>query len=253
MQTIALYNLKGGVGKTAAAVNLACLAAGAGRHTLLFDLDAQGAASWYLGAAEVPAKARKLIDGSTPIGSLVRPSAYQRLSLIPADFSFRSLDLLLKKTERPRRVLKRLLKPFSEQYHLVVLDCPPAISQLAQAVFEAADLLLVPVIPTQLSLRALEQLRDYFRGKGLDETRLRPFYSMADRRRLVHRQLLDRPPPLMDRRFQTVIPYSSMVERMGEHRAPVAAYAPATHVAPLAYEALWREVQGALERLQRSE
>ncbi|MDT0495774.1 AAA family ATPase [Algiphilus sp. W345] len=251
MQTLALYNLKGGVGKTAAAVNMACLAAASGLHTLLFDLDAQGAASWYLEAEETAAKARKLIDGSTPVGRLVQPTAFERLSLIPADFSFRSLDVLMKKADRPRQVLSRLLKPFSEQYQLVVLDCPPTISHLAEAIFEASDLILVPVVPTHLSVRALEQLREYFRSKNLDETKLKPFYSMVDRRRHLHNELLDHPPPAMAGACRTSIPYSSMVERMGEYRAPLATYAPGLHVANLAYDALWKEAQRSLKRLQQ--
>lgn len=250
MQTLALYNIKGGVGKTAAAVNLSWLAAESGLHTLLIDLDAQGASTWYFEAEGGGAKARKLVEGSTPIGRLIQATAYERLSLIPADFSYRSLDVLFKKEDRPRQVLKKLLKPLSEQFQLVVLDCPPTISHLAEAVFEAADLTLAPVVPTHLSLRALEQLREYFESKNLDLKRLKPFYSMVDRRRALHNELLDRPPPLMSGRCKTPIPYSSMIERMGEHRAPIASFAPSMHVANLAYRALWAETRRALKRLQ---
>lgn len=252
MQTMAVYNIKGGVGKTAAAVNLAWLAAESGLYTLLIDLDAQGGASWYLQADENGAKARKLVDGSTPIGRLVQPSAYERLSVIPADFSFRSLDVLLKKEDRPRQVLRKLLKPLSEQYQLIVLDCPPTISYLADAVFDAADLLAVPVVPTHLSLRALEQLREYFESRKLEPSLIKPFYSMADRRRLLHNELLDHPPGSMSGRFKTVIPYSSMIERMGEYQAPVTAFAPSSHVASLAYRALWLETRRALKRLAQT-
>lgn len=246
MKTLALHHLKGGVGKSAAAVNLAYFAAASGVPTLLWDLDPQGAASWYFHGQPEAHKPRKVLDGSTPVGRLVKSSPYQYLDLIPADFSYRYLDLMLKKVEPPREALRRLLKPFGEQYALIVLDCPPSLSHLADNIYTAADLVLVPVIPTYLSLRAFDQVRAYAREQGWPGARVRAFYSMADRRRGLHRQLLDSPPPLMETSLRTVVPYSSTVERMGEHRAPVAAFAPADDPALLAYAELWLETRALL-------
>ncbi|MGB0219865.1 MAG: ParA family protein [Sinimarinibacterium flocculans] len=246
MKTLALHNLKGGVGKTAAAVNLAYLAAANDVPTLLWDLDPQGAASWYFHGEPQEQKLKSVFQGSTPVGRLVVPSPYENLKLIPADLSYRYLDILLKKVEPPREALKRLLKPFSEQFALAVLDCPPSLSHLADNTFEAADMIAVPVVPTFLSLRALEQVQAYFKQEGLDVRKLRPFYSMADRRRGLHRELIEQPPLAMARALKAVIPYASMVERMGERRAPMAAYAPSEDPALLAYAELWLEVSAAL-------
>jgi len=243
MRSIALYNLKGGVGKTAASVNLAYLAAAHGIPTLLWDLDPQGASSWYFHGEPEGLKARKVFEGTSPAGRLVKPSPYKQLSLIPADLSYRYLDIILKKVEPPREALRRLLKPFSEQYALAVLDCPPSLSHLADNVFAAADRVLVPVVPTWLSLRALEQVQAYFKAEGFDPKKIRPFYSMADRRRSLHRELLETPPPAMARRYPAVIPYASAVERMGEHRAPLAAYAGSDEPALLAYAELWLDLK----------
>ncbi len=246
MKTLALHNLKGGVGKTAAAVNLAYLAAANDVPTLLWDLDPQGAASWYFHGEPQEQKLKSVFQGSTPVGRLVVPSPYENLKLIPADLSYRYLDILLKKVEPPREALKRLLKPFSEQFALAVLDCPPSLSHLADNIFEAADMIAVPVVPTFLSLRALEQVQAYVTQEGLDVRKLRPFYSMADRRRGLHRELIEQPPLAMARALKAVIPYASMVERMGERRAPMAAYAPSEDPALLAYAELWLEVSAAL-------
>lgn len=246
MKTLALYNLKGGVGKSAAAVNLAYFASSNEQRCLLWDLDGQAAASWYLHGRPEDQRLRKLLEGDTPVARLVKPTPYQGLSLIPADFSYRYFDIMLKKVEPPRAALKRLLKPFAGAFDLAVLDCPPSLSHLADNIFEAADLIVVPVVPTFLSLRAFEQVEDYFRAQGFDAKKLRPFYSMADRRRSLHRELLEHPPRIMARRFHAVVPYSTMVERMGEHRAPIAAYAPSEDPALLAYAELWLEVAQAL-------
>ena len=246
MKTLAVYNVKGGVGKTAASVNLAYFAAASGLSTLLWDLDSQGASSWYLHGEPGEEKTKKVFAGETPVGRLVKATPYPNLGVIPADFSYRYLDIMLKKVEPPREALRRLLKPFSETYSLAVLDCPPSLSHLADNVFTAADLILVPVVPTWLSLRAYEQLREHFKAEGFPVKKLRPFYSMADRRRGLHRELLETPPEIMGNRLQAVVPYSTNVERMGERRAPVAAFAPADDSALLAYAELWLETGRAL-------
>ena len=247
MKTLALHNLKGGVGKTAAAVNLAYLAAANDVPTLLWDLDPQGAANWYFHGQPQEQRAKNLFQNADAISRLVTPSPYANLALIPADFSYRYLDILLRKVEPPREAMRRLLKPFGEQYRLIVLDCPPSLSHLADNIFTAADMVAVPVVPTFLSLRALEQVQDYFKQEGFDAKKLRPFYSMADRRRSLHRELIDNPPLSMARALRAVIPYASMVERMGERRAPMAAYAPSEDPALLAYAELWLEISAALK------
>lgn len=247
MQTLALYNLKGGVGKSAAAVNLAYLAAHDGIRTLIWDLDPQGAASWYFHVKPEDVKTKKVIEGDTPVGRLVKPTPYENLDMIPADFSFRYLDIMLKKVEPPGSALKRLIKPFGEQYALVVLDCAPTLSHLADNVFNAATMVLCPVVLTFLSLRAFEQVRDYCKEEKYGADKLVPFYSMADRRRSLHRELLETPPKAMKNACSAVIPYASTIERMGEHRAPVAAFAPACDPAVMAYDELWREVRKRLK------
>ena len=246
MKTLAIYNVKGGVGKTAASVNLAYFAAANGTPTLVWDLDSQGAASWYLHGEPGEAKTKKVLAGETPVGRLVKPTPYENLSVIPADFSYRYLDIMLKKVEPPREALRRLLKPFSETYGLAVLDCPPSLSHLADNVFTAADLVLVPVVPTWLSLRAYEQLREHFKAEGFPVKKLRPFYSMADRRRGLHKELIESPPAIMNPRMNAVIPYASSVERMGERRAPVAAFASSDDPALEAYAELSLETGQAL-------
>jgi len=245
MKTLALYHLKGGVGKTAAAINIACLAARARIPTVLWDLDPQGAASWTLSVPPADAgKPKALWNGSSPLGQWVQDTGRSNLSLIPADLSTRHLDTWLRKDEPDR--LKTLLTPLSEHFALCVLDCPPSLSHLAENIFVAADRVLLPTVPTHLSLRALKQLLDYYGEHKLPRDKLRAFWSLADRRRGLHRALIEAPPKSMPKILKAVVPYSTVIEKMGEHKAPVEDYA-AEHPAAEAYRRLWKEAKAELK------
>jgi chromosome partitioning protein len=246
MKVLAVYNVKGGVGKTATAVNLAFLAARDGRATLLWDLDPQGAASFiYRVRPRGAGGVKKLLAGKRPLDELVRGTDYPGLDLLPARFAYRKLDVALGGGERPSRRLAGLLRPLAETYDLLLLDCPPSLSLLAEAVFSLADGLLVPTIPTSLSLRALGQLARHLRRKGPTGALILPFLSLVDRRKRLHRDpawLREASPfPLL----AAAIPYSVLVEEMSRRRQPLLAYAPASPPAQ-AFEALWGEVAARL-------
>ena len=245
MKVLAVYSIKGGVGKTATAVNLAHLAARAGRRTLLWDLDPQGASSFYLRVRPEVDKPRKLLRGKRPLADAVKGSDFEGLDLLPADPAYRRMDILLDEAKKPTVQLRRLLEQLEGAYELLILDCPPSLTLVSENVFRAVDAMLVPVIPTPLSLRTLHQLLDFLAAEGLAEVAVWPFYALADRRKRLHQEILDSRPVTRVPLLSTVIPYHSEVERMGLHRAPVAEYA-AKSPAAIAYAALWREVEARL-------
>ncbi|MDP3859218.1 MAG: ParA family protein [Stagnimonas sp.] len=246
MKIAALYHLKGGVGKTAATVNLAALAARAGIPTLVWDLDPQGAASWMLRAQPADTvKPKSVWAGSSPVGNWVQETEWENLSLIPADLATRHLDSWLRKDDGAD-TLATLLAPLSESYALCLLDCPPSLSHLAENVFAAADRVLLPTVPTHLSLRAVKQVLDYFTEHQLPRAKLRAFWSLADRRRGLHRLLIEQPPKTLPKPFKAVIPYASGIEKMGEHRAPIEDF-DSSHPAAEAYRQLWKELKADLK------
>ena len=109
---LATYNIKGGVGKTSAAVNLAYLAAQDGARTLLWDLDPQGASTYLFRVKpKVKGGGHALVRGKRDISTPIKGTDIERLDLLPADFSYRHLDLELDATKRPTRRLARLLAP----------------------------------------------------------------------------------------------------------------------------------------------
>lgn len=244
MRTIAVYSIKGGVGKTAAAVNLAFESARHGYRTLLWDLDPQGAASFYF-------RIRAHLDGGAEsvlgkrISQGIKATDYPGLDLLPADFTYRNLDLLLDQQKRRKRTLARVTDRFSGDFDRLIIDCAPSISLVSENVFRGADLLLNPVIPSTLSVRTLEQLSAFLRESGLERVRLLSFFSIVDARRKLHRELMDTLVQTRGDMLAISIPASSVVERMGVERRPVAAYA-GNSAAAKAYQTLFEEVDARL-------
>jgi cellulose biosynthesis protein BcsQ len=243
---LAVYSVKGGVGKTSAAVNLAYLAAIGGANTLLWDLDPQGASTYLFRIRpKVKGGAARLVRGKRHIGGLIKGTDFERLDLLPADFSYRHMDLALDSAKRPTRRLARVLAPVAEEYDYIFLDCPPSISLVSESVFEAADVLLVPLIPSTLSSRTFDQLR-----KVVDASARAPrvlgFFSMVDGRKRLHREIMESLSTQQDV-LSTAIPTASDVERMGLYRTVVDRSAPGRSAAR-AYRALWREIRDRLAR-----
>lgn len=246
MKILALYTFKGGVGKTATAVNLGYLASQSGVPTLLWDLDAQGAATWYLGLdSGFDAKPKKVLKGKASLGQEIRPTRYPALEVLPADLSFRHWDAWLDKGGDGRKLIRDLIKPMGKTYDLLILDCPPTFSRLSENIVQAADLVLSPVIPTPLSLRAWQQIKQHFGDKKYGRNKLIPFFSMVDRRRKLHRNWIEDPPEQFHPIMRTWIPYSSHVEQMGLRGEPAVTIAP-RGVAATAYRGLWEEVADQL-------
>jgi cellulose biosynthesis protein BcsQ len=246
MTVLACYNLKGGVGKTATAVNIGYAAARDGLRTLLWDLDPQGAATWHLRIeAHLPRGARGIAEARTHVDRAIRGTDFPNLDVLPADFRLRKLDARLAEVRGGRRRIGDLLGPIESDYELVLLDCPPSIGSTMEAVFAAADALLVPLIPTPLSVRTVDQLAAFGAEHGIDGERLLPFFSMVDRRKALHLEIVDALPERYPQLLRAMVPYTSDVERMSVERRPVAVFAAASPAAQ-AYDALWREISARL-------
>jgi cellulose biosynthesis protein BcsQ len=250
MKIVAVTNIKGGVGKTTTAVNLAYLCAAAGQHTLLWDLDPQGAASYLLRCdAQDGASAKKLLSGKRVLPELSMPSGYQKLDVIPADMSYRNFDVHLSARKNPTERLLKMSRSLREVYSVLFLDCPPGISLLSENVLRAADALVVPLLPTPLSVRMLTQLRDFVTAQGWTDLSLNPFFSMVDRRKSLHHEVIAGTREHFPELLATQVPYWSDIERMSLRRAPLPAYAPLSAAGQL-YSALWSEIDARMRTRQ---
>ncbi len=247
LPTLAIFHTKGGVGKTAAAVNLAYLAAQSGAPTLICDLDPQGSATFYFRVRpHVRAGAKVITKGGKHLAQSIVETDYEGLDLLPSDLSYRHFSLALDKVKRGKQRLKESLAPLQALYTYIVLDCPPTLSALADSVLTAADHLLIPVVPTTLSMRAYAQLLAFIYDQHYGDRPITAFFSMVERSKTLHRTLLQETMGHDHRFLQSVIPYATDIEKMGLRREPVGAFAPRSPGA-MAYMALWQELQSRLQ------
>ncbi|MDJ0377991.1 ParA family protein [Cryobacterium sp. PH31-L1] len=241
MKTVAVYSTKGGVGKTTAAVNLAWEASRECR-VLLWDLDPQGASTYVLNVKpRVKGGVNSLIRGKTEMDVAIRSTAYKNLAVLPADETYRDLDLVLNAAKKSTHRIAKVLESVAKDYDVVILDCPPGESRVAENALNAADLVVLPLVPSPLSLRSLDQVNEIIADSD-NPPKVFAFLSMVDRRKLSHRLTAETLPREHPQVIDIVVPSAVVIERMGSERAPVGSYAPGTEAARVFAE-LWEHVR----------
>lgn len=188
---LALTNLKGGVGKTTTAVNLAAAFARSGLTVLLADLDPQASATYSLGVGrdQVETSVAEVLTGEAEAGEAVLETAVENVHLLPGSLRLAGLDMVLAREPEPEKLLKRALSPLRRRYDITVLDSPPGLSILTVNALAAADSYVVPVAPHRLDTEALEgflDLVDRSRGRiGKKAELLGILLTMVDHRTQV--------------------------------------------------------------------
>lgn len=226
MTTYSCYSIKGGVGKTAMAVNLAYFLCESGKRTLLIDLDPQGAVGFYFRVAPPQGfPLEKMKELSTPwVRENLRESDFPGLDILPSCQAHRLLDVALAGMKKSRKQLQWVIEDLEADYDAVVIDCPPNLTLISENIFRASQAILVPVIPTPLSARTLEQLEKFLSAEEISIEAFQPFFSMVQGGKSLHRELMNSLRANFPSFFETGIPFSTDIEKMGLHRQPLLAY-----------------------------
>jgi cellulose biosynthesis protein BcsQ len=235
---IAIYNIKGGVGKTSTTINLAFNASKTDK-VLVWDLDPQGASTFYL---EKKVKDKNLFKKAQKKGlnKFIKHTAFKNIDLIPADLGLKDIDKYL----QDDKMFKKLLKTI-DGYKYIFIDSPPTLSTISQNIFKASDVIIIPTIPTILSVRTYNQIVKYFKNYA-NNRKIFTFLSMIDKRKKMHLEISEKILKLPKKQIlKTPIYNSSIVEKMGEELAPVEVFAPYSESSK-AYQELWKEIESKI-------
>jgi len=238
MKIISLYSIKGGVGKTATAVNLA-YEASKSSQTLLWDWDPQASSTFYLRVKpKIKGKTGSIITKKSYYQKNIKATDFPGFDLLPADFLLRDLDFMLSKMKDSKKDLKKKIIGMFDDYEYVFIDSPPSASVLSEYLLYISDVVLVPLVPTVLSLRTYSMLKSEI-ANDKSRNRIFTFFSMVDKRKKMHNDTMEEVKETEDNLLDVAIPYSAVVEKMGIERTPVQMIESKSQ-ASSAYANLWK-------------
>ncbi|HEV2318231.1 MAG TPA: ParA family protein [Verrucomicrobiae bacterium] len=254
---IAVANQKGGVGKTTTAINLSACLSAAGQRVLLFDLDPQANATSGVGLEKIEgASAYRVLLGEGTLLDKIKPTAFERLEIIPSEVDLCAADLELARTENHLHAVSRSLAAIldSGRFDLVLIDCPPSLGILTLNAFAASDGLLVPLQCEYYALegismmnRVLGQLRAAGVNPHLDIFGV--VMTMFDGRTKLSNEVVGEVRNLLGAKvFETTIPRTTKLAEAPSFGKPIIHYDKYSS-GSAAYELLAQEVTGRLNSL----
>lgn len=192
-RVIAVFNHKGGTGKTTTAVTVAAGLAARGKRTLLVDTDSQGNVGVSLRLQPPKSLYHVLVMGLAPEAAAV--NARPNLDVLTSNETLAAAELYLAGRKNRDQVLMSRLQAARDAYDFIVLDCSPSLSLLNQNALVFADGVLCPVACDYLSLvgvrQVLKTIKNVNRLLGHPVSLWGVLPTLYDRRARICREALD--------------------------------------------------------------
>ncbi|MDH5716873.1 MAG: AAA family ATPase [Spirochaetia bacterium] len=245
---IAIANQKGGVGKTTTAINVASSFAEMGKKVLIVDIDPQGNAGSGIGLEVMSLKktSYQLLNKSISFNDIVTHVDKVNLDIVPSNIDLSGLEIDLMDDEKKDYRLKNILQPIKENYHYIIIDCPPSLGLLTINALTAADSVLIPL---QCEYFALEGLTQLLRIIRLVQEKLNTslkiegvLLTMFDSRtRLSSQVVQDVREHFRSDVYEVIIPRNVKLSEAPSFGASISQYDPLSSGA-IAYKALAKEI-----------
>lgn len=198
---IAIANFKGGVGKTTSVVNIGASLAGAGKKTLLLDLDPQANLSNSLGVKDPQITTYQVLRKIEPLQAI---PILENMWVVPSSLELNKAELEMASEFKREEILDKILSAIKKQYDYILLDCPPSLGLLTINAFVAADYIIVPIEAEYLALKGYSILNEAISAVGLQIDHV--FITKYDSRKILNRDVKESiQTALSDKLFKTVI------------------------------------------------
>ena len=233
-KAIAIFNQKGGVGKTTTNINLAACLAAKGKKILILDIDPQGNTTSGVGISKRGLKVTTheiLIEDTYRPEEAIIPTGIKNLDIMPASVQLAGAEVELIQIAGREKRLKKAIDQVKPNYDYIFVDCPPSLGLLTINSLTAVDSVLIPIQCEFYALEGVSQLMstiEIVKNNSNPDLQIEGvILSMFDGRTNLSIQVVEEVKKYFKEKvYTTVIPRNVRLAEAPSHGMPVIQYDP---------------------------